>query len=259
MSRSKAFLVTGASRGLGAAIVDQLTSLGHRVLATSRSETALLKRYQDNPLVVSAADDLTNPLSATRLAEKARQSFGQLDGLINNAGVIAPISPLGDAESEAWATSITVNFTTPSLLIARCLELFPENGARVVNISSGAAVKTVHGWSAYCSAKAGLLHLAAVAALEYPKVAMFSLRPGVIDTEMQREIRDSQGMTEADLNKFQSLKTSRALEPPEVPARAAVWLALEGPLTLSGKFIEYTSPEIVAGVETLFGDSAVWT
>lgn len=255
MSRNKVFLVTGASRGLGAAIVEQLTALGHRVLASARDEKALERRFRDSALVQWIADDLSDAESAQRLAQTARERFGRLDGLVNNAGVIAPIARLGEADPETWAASITINFVTPSLLIAECLKLFPEQGARVVNISSGAAVKTVQGWSAYCSAKAGLLHLSAVVAAEYPKVAVFSLRPGVVDTDMQGEIRDSKGMTEDDLSKFQNLKSAGRLEPPEVPGRAAAWLAVEGPLSLSGQMVEYTAPEVKAGVESLFGTS----
>lgn len=256
MSDSKVFLVTGASRGLGAAIVDQLTALGYAVLATARDEKGLQKRYHSNLLVQYIPADLSDPESARRLAQAVRERFGHLDGLVNNAGVIGPIARLGEADTKAWSISVNINFITPALLMAECLRAFPDQCKRIVNISSGAAVKTVEGWSAYCSAKAGLLHLASVAAVEYPEAAIFSLRPGVVDTDMQGEIRDSDGMNQADLDKFRDLKSSGQLEPPEVPARAAAWLAVAGPHSLSGKMVEYAAPEVKAGVEALFGADA---
>ena len=127
-----------------------------------------------------------------------------------------------------------------------------ETEGVVLNISTGAAVKVVQGWSAYCASKAGLLHLTSVAAVENPKLRFYSLRPGVIDTAMQNEIRNSSGMTEADKSKFQALKQNDQLEPPEVPARSAVWLLLQGPKQRSGEFIQYTDEEVVRGVERLF-------
>lgn len=246
------FVVTGGSRGLGAAIVKALAGLGHQVLTTGRHENTSAKAYGNHPNVQWVAADFSDPTAAQYLADQAKQRFGTVHGLVNNAGVIDPIAPLAQADAAAWAQAITINFTTPSLLMGALLPALAPGESRVVNISSGAAIKVVKGWSAYCAAKAGFLHLTRVAAEEYPTTAFFSLRPGVIDTEMQREIRESSGMTEADLAKFQSLKADGQLVAPEIPGRAAAWLALHGPGDRSGEFIEYTDPQIVAGVESLF-------
>ena len=107
------------------------------------------------------------------------------------------------------------------------------------------------GWSAYCASKAGLLHLSYVVAAENPEIGCFSLRPGVIDTSMQAAIRDSSGMRSADQQRFLDLHRQGGLEPPEVPARAAVWLVLHGPKQRSGQLLDYTDPEIEAGVREM--------
>lgn len=249
---SRNFVVTGGSRGLGAAIVKALAGLGHNVLTTGRSEQTLAKTHAGQPTVQWVTADFADPQAAQYLADEAKKRLGIIHGLVNNAGVIDPIGPLAQADAKAWADAVTINFTTPSLLMGALLAAMVPGESRVVNISSGAAVKVVKGWSAYCSAKAGFLHLTRVAAEEYPSTVFFSLRPGVIDTEMQREIRESSGMTEADLAKFQSLKADGQLVPPEIPGRAAAWLALHGPAARSGEFIEYTDPEVAAGVESVF-------
>ena len=249
---SRVFLVTGASRGLGESIVRQLQSLGHRVLACARSEERLRELWDAKPNVEWTTCDLSDLKEADRLVSLAVEKFGQLDGVVNNAGTIQPILPLEDSPAGQWAEAIHVNLTAPALLMRAALPHLRRSRGRIVNISTGAAVKVVQGWSAYCASKAGLLHLTQVAAAECPEVAFFSLRPGVIDTQMQNEIRESSGMTEADLSKFKDLKASSSLEPPEVPARSAVWLLLHGPLDRSGEFIQYTDEQVKAGADEIF-------
>ena len=249
---SGVFLVTGASRGLGESIVRQLQSLGHSVLACARSEERLRELWDDKPNVEWTTCDLSDFKEADRLVNLTVEKFGRLDGVVNNAGTIQPILPLEDSPAADWAEAINVNLTAPALLMRAALPHLRQSRGRIVNISTGAAVKVVQGWSAYCASKAGLLHLTQVAAAECPEVAFFSLRPGVIDTQMQNEIRDSAGMTEADLSKFKDLKASSSLEPPEVPARSAVWLLLHGPLDRSGEFIQYTDEQVKAGADEIF-------
>lgn len=250
--KPKSFLVTGASRGLGAAIVTCLSVAGHKVLATARGESALNELWSQDPNVVIHCCDLRDPRQAEILLERAVKEFGALDGLVNNAGVISPIAPLADCDPEDWAQAIAINLTAPAILMRAAIPYLTVSSGRVVNISSGAATKVVQAWGAYCASKAGLLHLTSICAAEYPEVAFFSLRPGTIDTEMQGEIRDSKGMTEADLTKYRELKESGKLVPAQVPARAAAWLVLHGPLSRSGEFIDYTDPLITKGCEELF-------
>lgn len=249
---SGAYIVTGASRGLGAAICSQLSSLGHKVLATARSESDLERLWKANDNVAYLACDLSQIDTPRQIVERAVELFGAVHGIVNNAGTINPIAPLAEGDRQAWARAITLNLTTPSLLMAEAMKQLAANNGVVVNISTGAAVKVVNGWSAYCASKAGLLHLTTVAASENPSVRFFSLRPGVIDTAMQRQIRESDGMEDADKAKFRDLKEGGKLEPPEVPARSAVWLLLEGPKERSGEFIQYTDPQVVAGSDKLF-------
>lgn len=245
-------IVTGASRGLGAAICRILTDQGHSVLATARSEETLKELWGDNPRVEILACDIGSDGAPQKLVETALEAFGELHGLVNNAGIIQPILPLADCPPDDWAKTIHINLVAPAALMAAALPHLQKTRGRVVNISSGAAINVLQGWSAYCTSKAGLLHLTKGAAAEYPEVAFFSLRPGVIDTEMQTEIRDSKGMTEKDLAKFQGLKADKKLEPPEVPGRAAAWLVLHGPLERSGEFLQYTEELIKNGVEAQF-------
>lgn len=244
-------LVTGASRGLGEAIVRQLDRWGVRTVMLARTEHSLRRLEDELNNARSLVLDLSDPLRVQQAVEATLDSFGRLDALVNNAGVIEPTDPLSQANPQAWVQAMAINLTAPAMLMRAALPELKLRGGRVVNISSGAAVKVVKGWSAYCTSKAGLLHLTRIAAEENPEVSFFSLRPGVIDTEMQTQIRTSSGMCPEDVRKFRDLKDTGRLEPPEIPGKAAAWLALHGPRHRSGDFIEYTDPDIMEGLRAL--------
>ena len=246
-------LVTGATGGLGGAIVRLLDGLGHRTVITGRDEKRLRELASELSHAHPLTWDLSDARAATDIVEQAVTMLGGLDAVINNGATIDPIAPLAQAEAESWARAIVVNLTAPALLMAAALPHLEKSQGRLVNISTGAAVKPMAGWSAYCASKAGLLQLTAVVALEHPQVPCFSLRPGVIDTGMQAAIRQSQGMRDVDYKRFADLHSDGGLEPPEVPARAAIWLALQGPAARSGQLIEYTDAEVKSGIEQLFG------
>lgn len=252
MGSTKRILVTGATRGLGEAVARGLDQLGHHTFLVGRDQKKLEQLEEELSQARVAALDLGRPEHLEALVENAVSQLGGLDGLINSAGVIEPIGLLSELTPADWEAALRVNLTGPAMLMAAALPHLQKSGGRVVNISSGAAVKPTPGWGAYCAAKAGLLALSQVVAAEQTEVACFSLRPGVIDTEMQRQIRESSKMPEEAHARFLDLHRQGKLEPPEVPARAAIWLALEGPRERSGEFIEYTDPRVKEGISQLF-------
>ncbi len=248
----KRILITGASQGLGQAIAEALDELGHRTVLSARNAEQLdeVARALQGASVLPA--DLADLDKLPHLVEGARQKMGGLDGLINCAGTIDPIATLQDSDPATFGRAIEVNLTAPALLMKAALPHLRESQGRIVNVSSGAAIKPMPAWGAYCASKAGLLMLTSLVALEAPEVGCFSLRPGVIDTAMQSAIRQSAGMKESDKRRFLDLHEKGGLEPPEVPARAASWLVLEGPLTLNGQLVEYADEAVKAGVRKLF-------
>lgn len=239
-------LVTGASRGLGAAIARLLDSAGARVALCARSRGALLEVACDlkDPLVL--VGDLSVPRQAEAAVRHTLDRFGRLDALVSNAGLLGPVRPIASSPVEEWRKNLEVNLLAPFVLTRAALPALRRSRGRVVNIGTGAALKPVSGWSAYCASKAGLLHFTRVLAEEEPDIVAVSLRPGVIDTEMQAQIR-REGATGMDPDKhasFETLKREGKLEPPEVPARAAAWLALHAPAEWSGELVEYTDERI---------------
>ncbi len=254
----KVILITGASRGLGEATARWLGKAGCRLGLNARSEDRLnalaAQIGADRCLVLPG--DVSDPTACKDAVDKMVAQFGRLDGLINNAGVIEPIGPMANIDPQAWWKNLAINLLGP---MASCHAAIPElrkTEGRVVNVSTGAAVHAISGWTAYCASKAGLHHLTRTLAVEEPDISFYSLRPGVIDTDMQSIIRrDGPGLMPAEMaTYFQSLKDQNRLEPPEVPGRALAWLALHGPKDWTGEFIEYGDAKVANPALAEFGD-----
>ncbi len=259
MSQPPVIITTGASRGLGAAVADWLARVGSALTLTARSAEALsetteaVTRLGGQALPVAA--DVADPEAADKVVRETIDRFGRIDAVINNAGILAPIARLADADPAQWGRNIEVNLLGPVYLIQSALPFLSRSGGRVVNVSSGAADKAIPGWSAYCAAKAGLTHLTRVLAAEHPEITAVSIRPGVVDTRMQAEIRErgDDGMTAEAVAGFRRLKADGELEPPAIPARAIAWLALKAPADWSGRFLDYDDPAVATPAADLFG------
>jgi benzil reductase ((S)-benzoin forming) len=220
-------ILTGASRGLGAAIAEQLLKPEHHLLTISRHSAELW--------VVQGADleqwamDLADPapvaarLEAWLSAMDTRQLASAT--LINNAGVVAAPGPLGRSSAAALSNAIRVGLEAPLLLTSAFLRATHhwQLTRKVLLISSGLGRRAMAGSSSYCAAKAGMDHLARALALEEAAqpngAAVVSLAPGVIDTDMQVQLRGADAALFPDRERFVALKDTGQLDS---PAQAAV-------------------------------------
>lgn len=202
------YVVTGHTRGIGRALVEQLGQRGG-------VEVIGLGRAPDGALASGAQYhvDLADIGSVERvLAQLDKRWAGRRFDkavLINNAGVIQPIGPLAKAHPQALANAVTVNLTAPLVLTARFLAITAALSAmrRVVNISSGAGRRPIAGWGHYCASKAAIDMATRVLALEAgPGVQAVSVAPGVADTGMQEAIRAASPADFADHARFVELK-----------------------------------------------------
>lgn len=213
-------IVTGHTRGLGAALAEQLLARGVTVLGLSRSRHATLK--ERFPALLEEIElELANPTRVAQwVATDALRSFvsgAQSVLLINNAGMVQPIGPIEGQDAADIATAVSLNVATP-LMLASALAAASVDATdrRIVHISSGAARNAYPGWSIYCATKAALDHHARAVALDANRaLRICSLAPGVIDTNMQAEIRGS-GTEQFPLReKFEDLKRNGQLSTPE--------------------------------------------
>ncbi len=251
-SMKPAVIVTGASRGLGRATARWLARMGAHVVCLARTEDTLKQAASElgaqGAEVLALAGDVADPDFCARAVEEAVVRFERLDGLVNNAGIVQPVASIAEAPVEDWRYNIEVNLLGPFYLTRAAIPALRETRGRVVNISTGAAVQAMEGWSAYCASKAALTHFTRVLAAEEPGITSVALRPGVVDTSMQEFIRKEgpRGMPPHRLERFLQLKQKGLLEPPEVPGHSAAWLCLNAPSSWSGEFMEFDDPRIPA-------------
>ena len=177
-------LVTGAGRGLGRALAGALLANGWHVVVDAR-RTAHLAVGLPGALVVPG--DVTDPAHREALAA-AVDGLGRLDLLVNNASDLgpSPLPPLADVPLAAARRVLETNVLAPLALIQRFLPLLRADGGIVLNVSSDAAVEAYAGWGAYGSSKAALDQLTAVLAAEEPGLAVYSVDPGDMRTEMHQ-------------------------------------------------------------------------
>lgn len=220
------YIITGSSKGLGKALTEQLTKSDQNlVVGISRSAMA----GQDNflPIALDLAD---TDLLISRLDSIFPEGDFQDVFLINNAGWIGEIASVGKLDPAGFQRIQAVNVVAPALLINEFVKRvqYQEGKKVVVNISSGAAVKAIDGWSGYCSSKAALNQLSLVAEeeskLRQLGIKYYALSPGIIDTSMQEEIRSASKEDFSNIEKFRAYKSHNQLSSPEEVAGKVLYL-----------------------------------
>ncbi|KAL0636008.1 hypothetical protein Q9L58_005037 [Maublancomyces gigas] len=254
MSTKPVIILTGASRGVGFAIAHYLlrAPTSARLLAVARSSAPLEKLKSEYPGQFEfVAGDLGNPATARAAVEKAVSVFGRIDSLIINHGVLDPVSKISDANVEEWRRSFDIGFFSAVDLVKESITELRKSKGRVIFVSSGAAVTGYQGWGAYGASKAAMNHLSITLAAEEPDITSIAIRPGVMDTQMQQEIREKHGQAMGDHHKrFTKLKEDEKLLRPEQPGHVIAKLALGGGNELSGQFLKYASSFILNNSET---------
>jgi len=177
-------LVTGASSGIGLAIAQYFKAEGARVFCTQRSQVQGFE---------TITADLSEPDAAASVIDTISGSAGQLDVLINNAGVMKE-NAIADTSFEDWQHTMMVNLTSPFLFIKAALPLLEKTQGSIVNIASieGLAANPLH--TAYCSSKAGLIGLTQSTAVDAGPLGIRcnAVAPGWIDTKLNNDFIDAQ-------------------------------------------------------------------
>lgn len=219
--KDKVVLITGASRGIGAASARAFAEAGAKVALIARSAdeiAALAKEIGEAALPICC--DVSSYGDVDAAVGHAMNAFGPIDVLVNNAGMIDPISHLTDADVTTWHAAIDVNLKGVFNGMHVVLPSMIERGTgTILNVSSGAAHNPIDGWSAYCSSKAGAFMLTQCADKELRDkgLRIMGLSPGTVATDMQRDIKAS------GINPVSQLDWSVHI-PPEWPAQALVWM-----------------------------------
>ena len=217
-------LLTGHSRGLGAALAHHLLGEAHSVLGVARKQLGGIGTLPCGSLSQFTADlaDRESLLALSR--GSALQEFfqnAQQAVLIHNAGLVTPIGPADQLNDADVADAVMVNLTSALILSSAFLRLThhcPDR--RILLVSSGAARSPYAGWSTYCAGKAGLDHFARAVAMEgHASLRIESLAPGVIDTDMQTTVRSAPLALFPMRPRFEQLKASGGLTSPDDAAK----------------------------------------
>ncbi|PLB39803.1 SDR family oxidoreductase [Aspergillus candidus] len=248
---SKTIIVTGASRGIGLAITKYLLSApqSHNVVVVARSREPLQKLKDEYSKQVEILNgDLADFSLAQQAVDLALKSFGRLDGMVLNHGILGQVGKIADADPEQWKQGFDVNFVSLVAFVKAGLPALRESKGKIIFTSSGASVSAYRGWGLYGSTKAAMNHLALSLGEEEPDVTSVSIRPGMVDTNMQRELReDHKTSLEPQVHaKFATVHKDGKLLKPEQPGHVMAKLVLDAPRELTGKFLSWNDQALDA-------------
>lgn len=247
----KVIVVTGVSRGIGRAVVHELMSKDSSaiVYGIARTESALKELYKEyDGRFHYVVGDISDTAIQKKLVSQVIQEQGHCDSLIGNAGVLEPVAPVDEFDQEKWQTHFNINFFSVVSLVSQLLPYIERVKGNCIFVSSGASVKHYYGWSCYGAAKAALNSYAQALASEKPNIRSIAVAPGVVDTQMQVDIRERFGpksMTPQALKRFTDLQKNGQLLKPQVPAGVYAALAITGiPKDLNGLYVRYNDPRL---------------
>jgi len=239
-------LITGASRGLGAEIAATFWQAGANLMLVARTASALkqvadaLPRRADQRVTTHVAD-LSDPQSPDQIMAAARQEFSALDVLVNDAGIQGPIGPSWENDWQAWQTSLQVNLLAPIALCRLCIPWMAQRGrGKIINLSGGGATAPRPRFSAYATAKVGIVRFSETLAEEARALAIDvnCIAPGAMGTAMLAAIVEA-GPEAAGQREYE--QAARILSsgegPSERAAKLCVFLASSASDGISGKLI----------------------
>ncbi|HET7579122.1 MAG TPA: (S)-benzoin forming benzil reductase [Bacillales bacterium] len=232
-------IVTGASRGLGAAVAEQFLDRGMGLYTLARNENKDLKERakKHNLPYAHFTSDLSSPDGQLKVLDEVIQAMQELKEvekiyLVNNAGMVDPVEVIGNIDPQDLQRLLNLNVLAPMVMTNRFVHDYPSLPLFFVNVTSGAANRPVHGWSAYGSSKAALNLYTETAAVENQENeaphTFIAFNPGVMDTEMQGVLRSTEKESFRDVERFRGLKEKGALRSPKVVAEALLHLVLTG-------------------------------
>ena len=221
----KVAMITGASRGIGAATARVFAEAGAKVVLLARTGDAIAELAGEiGDAAVAVPCDISRYWEVEAAVNAAVQAFGRLDILIGNAGVLKPITPLAEADPDEWGQVIDVNIKGVFNGMRAALPVMASHGGgTIITVSSGAAHNPLEGWSAYCTSKAGAAMLTRAAHLENADkgLRIMGMSPGTVATQMQRDIKASGVNPVSELNWEDHI-------PAEWPAKCLLWMCGSG-------------------------------
>ncbi len=247
---TKVAIVTGAGRGIGKATAKRLAKAGASVVLAARTEEEIqavaeeIKTAGGRALAIPT--DVTCVNAVDNLITLTLRAYQHIDILVNNAAVLSPVGKTWEVSPEAWRNLIDINVVGPYLCTRTVLPQMLDRGdGRIINITSGAANKNIVGWSAYSASKAALDRFTATLAVEVrdTDIVVAGVRPGVVDTAMQMQIRRVSESTFPLVEQFKRYYEDKKFFTPDEPAQLILWLASKYGAKQNGAILEMVNDD----------------
>ena len=232
-------LVTGASSGIGAAIAIAFAEDGWDVMAAGRDEGRLEEVADVSERIVTWAGELEAADDCDELVADTIEEFGEIDCLVNNAGIILR-GTIGDTTDDDWRRTMSINLDMPFFLSRACLPYLLRAEGSIINIASDWGLRGGERAAAYCASKGGLVLLTKAMARDHAGegLSVNAICPGDVDTPMLAAEAEAEGM---DIDEYmeaaaESVPSGRVAEPEEV-ASLALFLASDAAAHINGTTI----------------------
>lgn len=232
-------LVTGASSGIGAAIAIAFAEDGWDVMAAGRDEGRLEEVADVSAKIVTWSGELSDSEDCDELVRDTIDEFGQLDCLVNNAGVIVR-ADVADTSDEDWRYTMAINLDVPFFLSRAALPHLLGAEGSIVNIASDWGLRGGERAAAYCASKGGIVLLTKAMAVDYARegLRVNAICPGDVDTPMLAAEADEQGMElDAYLEEAAEESPNGRIATPEEIAELALFLASDAATHITGTAI----------------------
>ncbi len=224
------YIITGTNKGLGKALVDEVFLLDNSSIISigrtlNEDHVKFLNTLSDRFHFIKI--DLNQPALLAEKIDSYHEIMQRTDRIIfiNNAGTIAPIEKIGCINSTKLLASININSASPAIITNRMLNKLSGKKLVFINITSGAAKRPIDGWAAYCASKSYakmFFDVLAEQTKDNPRIKVYQIDPGMMDTEMQHEIRSSNPEIFPQVSEFVSVKENGKLKSAKDVAKSII-------------------------------------
>lgn len=240
----KVAILSGGSRGIGAAAAIEMAKRGAAVMVAARKAESCAETVAAIRALGGKADaascEVTDYAACAATVAATERAFGPVDIIVANAAAIDPVARIADSDPAEWARHIDINLTGIYNIVRAVLPaMIARNSGTIIAMSTGAATSARNGISPYCTSKAGALMLHNCLDLELRDTGIdcFAFAPGMVDTHMHVRMRAEQ------INEL-SFVPREKLQPVEAPANIIAWLASPDARAWRGQFIMFNDQEV---------------